>query len=378
MASITQQPAQVNLTGVAGSPFTLTLNITGTDSESDPIPWGDFSGWLVVTYNGLTPAPSQSAPTITNPEDGTLIVSWSDANTAALATGGPYSWALGIDIEDNGPYFLCAGSISMPSPTTPGGSTSTAQSVAVSVGTATVNIAITRWPAEGEAAAEEWSPSRTVARTITIGGTLTNPTVSVTANTFDAHGAAAAAQAAAEAASDPVGSASTAQSNAETFATSAVGVETARAEAAEALLAPLASPSLTGTPTTPTATLGTNTTQIASTAFVEAAVAGSVSGVSSFNTRTGAVAPTSGDYAVGQVTGAAPLASPALTGTPTAPTQTTGDNTTKIATDAFVSTAVGVETTRAEAAEALLAPLASPALTGTPTAPTKTALTNNT
>lgn len=33
-------------------------------------------------------------------------------------------------------------------------------------------------------------------------------------------------------------------------------------------------------------------------------------------------------------------ASPALTGTPTAPTQTTGDNTTKLATDAFVTTAI--------------------------------------
>lgn len=33
-------------------------------------------------------------------------------------------------------------------------------------------------------------------------------------------------------------------------------------------------------------------------------------------------------------------ASPALTGSPTAPTQTTGDNTTKIATDAFVTTAI--------------------------------------
>ena len=38
--------------------------------------------------------------------------------------------------------------------------------------------------------------------------------------------------------------------------------------------------------------------------------------------------------------GAAPLASPALTGSPTAPTQTAGDNSTKIATDAFVVTAV--------------------------------------
>lgn len=37
--------------------------------------------------------------------------------------------------------------------------------------------------------------------------------------------------------------------------------------------APLASPALTGTPTAPTATAGTNTTQIASTAFVQAALA---------------------------------------------------------------------------------------------------------
>lgn len=36
----------------------------------------------------------------------------------------------------------------------------------------------------------------------------------------------------------------------------------------------------------------------------------------------------------------APLASPALTGTPTAPTQTAGNNTTRIATTAFVSTAI--------------------------------------
>ncbi len=37
--------------------------------------------------------------------------------------------------------------------------------------------------------------------------------------------------------------------------------------------APLASPALTGTPTAPTAAPGTNTTQVATTAFVEAAVA---------------------------------------------------------------------------------------------------------
>ena len=42
--------------------------------------------------------------------------------------------------------------------------------------------------------------------------------------------------------------------------------------AALALKAPLASPALTGTPTGPTATLGTNTTQLATTAFVKAAI----------------------------------------------------------------------------------------------------------
>jgi hypothetical protein len=40
-----------------------------------------------------------------------------------------------------------------------------------------------------------------------------------------------------------------------------------------ALLAPLASPALTGTPTAPTATAGTDTTQIATTAFVESEIA---------------------------------------------------------------------------------------------------------
>jgi hypothetical protein len=64
------------------------------------------------------------------------------------------------------------------------------------------------------------------------------------------------------------------------------------------------SPALLGTPTAPTAALSTNTTQVASTAFV---LANSVSTVS-----------------------------PAFTGVPTAPTATAGTNTTQLATTAFV------------------------------------------
>ena len=47
------------------------------------------------------------------------------------------------------------------------------------------------------------------------------------------------------------------------------------------------------------------------------AAANGAGGVTSVFSRTGAVTATSGDYTVSQVTGAAPLASPALTGSPT-------------------------------------------------------------
>lgn len=60
----------------------------------------------------------------------------------------------------------------------------------------------------------------------------------------------------------------------------------------------------------------------------------------------------------------APLASPAFTGAPTAPTQASSDNSTKVATTAFVKTAVAAVDLSG------LAPKDSPALTGTPTAPT--------
>ncbi len=99
----------------------------------------------------------------------------------------------------------------------------------------------------------------------------------------------------------------------------------------------LASPSFSGTPTTPTAAPGTNTTQLASTAFVAAAVTGSVSGVASFNTRTGAVTLTTADVTG---VGGALLASPSFTGNPAAPTAPAGQSNTQIATTAFAQGAV--------------------------------------
>jgi hypothetical protein len=74
------------------------------------------------------------------------------------------------------------------------------------------------------------------------------------------------------------------------------------------IYAPIASPTFTGTPSGPTASAGTSTTQLATTAFVTSAL---------------------GTYA--------PLSNPAFTGVPTAPTATTGTNSTQLATTAFVN-----------------------------------------
>ena len=61
----------------------------------------------------------------------------------------------------------------------------------------------------------------------------------------------------------------------------------------------------------------------------------------------------------------APLASPALTGTPTVPTASAGANTTQAASTAFVGAAVGMEASRAQTSEALALPAAGGTLTGT-------------
>jgi hypothetical protein len=128
-----------------------------------------------------------------------------------------------------------------------------------------------------------------------------------------------------------------------------------------ATYAPLDSPAFTGVPTAPTAPQGSADGQLATTAFVTNAVADSTTGVASFNGRTGVVALVGGD-----ITGAggALLASPVFTGTPSAPTQPTTDNSTRLATTAFVV--------------AVAAPLVSPAFTGIPTAPTAAPLTSTT
>lgn len=106
------------------------------------------------------------------------------------------------------------------------------------------------------------------------------------------------------------------------------------------------SPSLTGTPTAPTANSGTNTTQIATTAFVQTAVSNLIDGAPGALDTLNELAAALNDDAsyASTITNAlalkADLASPTFTGTPAAPTATAGTNTTQVATTAFVKAAV--------------------------------------
>jgi hypothetical protein len=141
----------------------------------------------------------------------------------------------------------------------------------------------------------------------------------------------------------------------------------------ESKLTMFASPEFTGVPTAPTASAGTNTTQLATTQYVRTEVANLVSSApgaldtldelaaalgddasfaSTVTTSIGLKAPLESPAFTGTVTGitktmvglgnvlnetkATAFTNPAFTGTPTAPTAATTTNTTQIATTAFV------------------------------------------
>jgi hypothetical protein len=165
---------------------------------------------------------------------------------------------------------------------------------------------------------------------------------------------------------------------------------TATTDSLQALKAPIDSPVFTGTPTAPTPGDGDVSLKIATTAFVRSSAP-----VLSVATKTGAVtltvsdvsgaAPLAGPTFTGTVT--APTASygtnsttvattafvqgekvsPAFTGTPTAPTAGAGTDTTQIATTSYTDTAVSNFN---DIVTATYAPLISPALSGTPTSTT--------
>lgn len=148
-----------------------------------------------------------------------------------------------------------------------------------------------------------------------------------------------------------------------------------------------ASPAFTGTPTAPTAAADTNTTQIATTAFVISQASSTnplMAGTAAIGTS---VKFARADHVHPSDTTKANLASPTFTGTPAAPTAAVDTNTTQLATTAFVlaqassttplvngTAAIGTSTRFARAdhvhgTDTSRAPLANPIFTGLVTLP---------
>ena len=490
--------------GPVGNVVRVWAGVPGASGTPSPLD-AQFQAVVAVTPTILTgQGPPSTLPAGTNIPLGSIYL---DTNLEMLyAPYGPSGWptgqsliadggnlvtqVAGVNPDSSGHVALTASNVGAD----PAGTASTAQSAAQTFATNAVATETSRAQTAEALLAPKASPTFTGVPAVPTPAALTNTTqIASTAYTDAAVGVETTRATAAEATK---------------ATTSALTTEVSRAEAAEALLAPLASPALTGTPTAPTKAALTNSTAVATTAYTDAAVAvettratgaestltssvaakytkpgtgipasdlatavqneltsastayqkpvsgipstdmtsavqtslglantalqpgqggtGTVTSVTAADatitvagtaaaptvkvgtvqtgnlaagiqtslglantalqsapvstvfSRSGAVVAATGDYTVGQVTGAAPLASPALTGTPTAPTATALTNTTQLATTAYADAAVAVEKSRALAAEALLAPLASPTFTGTPVVPTAAALTNTT
>jgi hypothetical protein len=113
--------------------------------------------------------------------------------------------------------------------------------------------------------------------------------------------------------------------------------------------APLASPTFTGTPAAPTPGANTNTTQLATTAFVVGQAGTATPAMDSVAAVGTSLLYARQDHVHASDTSRAPLASPAFTGAPTAPVPGTADNSTALATTSWVrlqgySTTVGTIT----------------------------------
>ena len=115
-------------------------------------------------------------------------------------------------------------------------------------------------------------------------------------------------------------------------------------------------PTFTGEPKAPTPAAGNNTTRIATTAFVQAAITALINGApATLDTLKEIAAAINNDPKFSTTINnalalKAPLSNPALTGTPTAPTAAQSVNNTQIATTAFVKSAIAAMVGSAPAA----------------------------
>lgn len=159
------------------------------------------------------------------------------------------------------------------------------------------------------------------------------------------------------------------------------------------LFAPISSPALTGTPTAPTATVGTNTTQIATTAYVMNAVVGGID-LSSYATlayvnaglavKANSTSPTLSDATLSGTTTTISSTNTNILGTVALPATTSIGtvSSTELSYVDGVTSSIQTQlntkaaTTYVDSQDALKANIASPTFTGTVTLPSTTSIGN--
>ena len=297
---------------------------------------------MTVTLPGGGAATLYTDATKDTPLGSNVVTTDALGNLVFFADPGTYTCTV------NGSAFSAVLAVNPLEPSGGGGGSGTVTSVAVESANGLA----------GTVADSATTPQITLSTTVTgllkgVSGVIEAATAGTDYLTPSGSGASLTGITATQVGADASGAAATAQSNAEAFATSAVGTETSRAEAAEALLAPLASPALTGTPTAPTKSALTDSTAIATTAYADAAVAVEASRAEAAESANASAIAAETSRAESAEALKAPLVSPTFTGTPAAPTATALTDSTQVATTAYADSAVGVETTRAEAAEGL-------------------------
>lgn len=136
-ASVKQLPAALTLECVAGNPFALTVTATGATTVASPV---------VTVMTSTGDAYTSNAPTVSQAGLVTTV-SWSAVQTAAMNTTTrpmTYRWSLRATVNGSGPFELVAKTITVhPVGSSASGSTSTAATLAITVGGAAVSLAVT-------------------------------------------------------------------------------------------------------------------------------------------------------------------------------------------------------------------------------------------
>lgn len=287
------------------------------------------------TFTGLVSVPTAAPGTSTTEAASTAYVMQAVQAGAGVATFNGRSGAVVLTASD----VTSAGGLANPSPALTGSPTSTTPPLSDSSGAIATTAFVANWGAQNTVLSfngRRGAVTLALTDVTSVGGapinspTFTGVPIVPTANPGTATGQAASCAFVTDAITSGVAGVASFNGRGGAVTLTLADVENAGG-------APSLSPQLTGVPVAPTASAGTNSNQLATCAFVETAISDMAPVVTSWNGRTGAVTLQLSDVTA---VGGAPLAGPTFSGSVSAPTPTAGDNSTLVATTAFVHNAV--------------------------------------